>query len=136
LSERIGLLAFFLGIIWYSDGSPNSVFVSQQPFSTLIRRNQYRRVLIYPLILNDRLEIILFSPNTLPISRKINTSKEDLQTLVTEFRVGLQDDSSEDYKETAIALYTLLIKPIETDLTKVKAKKFSMLLMDRCVISP
>ncbi len=43
-------------------------------------------VLIYPLILGDRLEIILFSPNSLPISRTAFISKDKLEKLVTEFR--------------------------------------------------
>ncbi|WP_271254689.1 CHAT domain-containing protein [Pseudanabaena sp. Chao 1811] len=79
-------------------------------------------VLVYPLILSDRLEIILFSPNSLPISRTVQVSKEQLESLVSEFRAGLRDSSSEDYKEPAIALYKILIKPIEAELTQVKAQ--------------
>jgi len=79
-------------------------------------------VLLYPLILGDRLEIILFSPNTLPISRTVNISKEKLEALVTEFRSGLIDAGFEDYKEPAVALYNALIKPIEAELIQAKAK--------------
>ncbi len=78
-------------------------------------------VLLYPLILEDRLEIILFSPNTLPISRTVNISKAKLEELVLDFRNGLRDDSSDDYKASAIALYNLLIKPIEAELIQAKA---------------
>lgn len=78
-------------------------------------------VLIYPLILEDRLEIILFSPNTLPISRTVNISKAKLEELVIEFRNGLRDDGSEDYQQPAVALYNSLIKPIETELIQAKA---------------
>ena len=78
-------------------------------------------VLIYPFILGDRLEIILFSPNSLPINRTVKISKDQLQELVTEFRTGLQDYGSEDVKEPAAKLYDLLIKPIEAELLQFKA---------------
>jgi len=78
-------------------------------------------VLLYPLILEDRLEIILFSPNTIPISRTVNISKAKLEELVLDFRNELRDDSSDDYKASAIALYNLLIKPIEAELIQAKA---------------
>ena len=35
------------------------------------------------------LEIILFSPNTVPISRTVKISQKELATLVTDFRAGL-----------------------------------------------
>jgi CHAT domain-containing protein/lipopolysaccharide biosynthesis regulator YciM len=76
--------------------------------------------LLYPLILGDRLEIILFSPNTIPISRTVKISQEELETLVTDFRAALLDTGSEDYKEPAAKLYNLLIKPIESELTQAK----------------
>jgi CHAT domain-containing protein/lipopolysaccharide biosynthesis regulator YciM len=78
-------------------------------------------ILLYPLILSDRLEIILFSPNTLPISRTVKISKAQLETLVTDFRAELRDAGSEDVKESAVKLYDLLIKPIEAELVANKA---------------
>ncbi|WP_434684533.1 CHAT domain-containing protein [Pseudanabaena minima] len=77
-------------------------------------------VLLYPLILGDRLEIILFSPNTLPISRTVKISQKELETLVTDFRSGLLDSGSEDVKEPAAKLYNILIKNVEAELTKAK----------------
>jgi tetratricopeptide (TPR) repeat protein len=38
-----------------------------------------RTVLLYPLILSDRIEIILFSPKSLPISRTIKVSQKELE---------------------------------------------------------
>ena len=78
--------------------------------------------LLYPLILGDRLEIILFSPNIPPISRTVKISKDKLQSLVTEFKAGLMDEGSEDYKEPAKAMYNLLIKPIEAELAQNKTQ--------------
>jgi CHAT domain-containing protein len=77
--------------------------------------------LLYPLILSDRLEIILFAPNTIPISRTVKITQKELETLVTDFKATLLDKGSEDYKEPATQLYKLLIKPIETELTQAKA---------------
>ncbi|WP_181016102.1 tetratricopeptide repeat protein [Pseudanabaena sp. BC1403] len=76
--------------------------------------------LLYPLILGDRIEIILFSPNTIPISRTVRISQKELETLVIDFRAGLLDSGSEDVKEPAAKLYKLLIKPIEAELTQAK----------------
>jgi CHAT domain-containing protein/Flp pilus assembly protein TadD len=76
--------------------------------------------LLYPLILGDRLEIILFSPNTTPISRTVKISQKELETLVTDFRATLLDAGSEDVKEPAAQLYQLLIKPIEAELVQAK----------------
>jgi CHAT domain-containing protein/lipopolysaccharide biosynthesis regulator YciM len=79
-------------------------------------------VLLYPFILGDRLEIILFSPNNLPIRHTTKTSKDQLEILISDFRAGLLDSSSEDVKEPSIQLYNLLIKPIEADLIQFQAK--------------
>ena len=76
--------------------------------------------LLYPLILGDRLEIILFSPNTIPISRSVKISKENLEELINDFVKGLRDSGSEDHKEPAAELYKLLIKPIEAELIQAK----------------
>ena len=78
--------------------------------------------LLYPLILGDRLEIIFFLPNTIPISRTVKISQKDLETVVTDFRAGLLDTGSDDYKEPAVQLYKLLIKPIETELIQFNVK--------------
>ncbi|WP_176453266.1 CHAT domain-containing protein [Pseudanabaena sp. SR411] len=78
-------------------------------------------VLLYPFILGDRLEIILFSPNSLPINRTVKISKDQLQELVTEFRAGLQNNGYADVKIPAAKLYDLLIKPIEAELIQFKA---------------
>jgi CHAT domain-containing protein len=78
--------------------------------------------LLYPLILGDRLEIIFFLPNTIPISRTVKISQKDLETLVTDFRAGLLDTGSDDYKEPAAQLYKLLIKPIEAELIQFNVK--------------
>ena len=79
-------------------------------------------VLIYPLILSDRLELILFSPNNLPISRTSKISQAKLEELIINFKAGLLDAGSDDVLEPASELYNLLIKPIEKELVQAKAQ--------------
>ncbi len=79
-------------------------------------------VLLYPLILGDQLEIIFFSPNSLPISRTVKISKTKLESLISDYRAGLLDAGSEDVKDASKALYDVLIKPIEGELIAAKAE--------------
>jgi CHAT domain-containing protein/Tfp pilus assembly protein PilF len=81
-----------------------------------------KTVLLYPLILDDRLEIIFFSPNGLPISHTVKISKAKLESLIIEYRAGLLDVDSEDVKDASTALYDVLIKPIESELITAKAE--------------
>ena len=78
-------------------------------------------VLIYPLILEDRLEIIIFSANTLPINRTVLIKRLELAELIKNFRSDLQDNNSFDVKDSGKKLYDILIKPIEADLKQAKA---------------
>jgi CHAT domain-containing protein len=77
-------------------------------------------VLLYPLILGDRLEIVLFSPNTQPISRTVNITKAKLESLVRDFKNDLSNYDSENVKVTATKLYELIIKPIEPELAQAQ----------------
>ncbi|BBC25471.1 CHAT domain-containing protein [Pseudanabaena sp. ABRG5-3] len=79
-------------------------------------------VLLYPLILSDRLELILFSPNSPPLNHTVKISQKELEDLINNYRTGLLDTTSEDYKAAAVALYNLLIKPIEAELIQTKAQ--------------
>ncbi len=79
-------------------------------------------VLIYPLILSDRLELILFSANSFPVNRTVKVSRAKLDELITEFKAGLLDAGSEDFREPAKELYNLLIKPIEKELIQAKTE--------------
>ena len=79
-------------------------------------------VLLYPLILRDRLELILFSNNNIPVNRTVRISQEKLEKLIVDYRSGLLDAGSEDVKESAAELYNLLIKPIEAELIQAKAE--------------
>ena len=102
--------------------------IQQLPKSELNKVPDYLKqipqgtVLFYPLILSDRIELVLFSANATPISRTVKISQEKLEKLIADFRSGLLDAGSEDLKEPAKKLYNLLIKPIETELIQAKAE--------------
>jgi CHAT domain-containing protein/Flp pilus assembly protein TadD len=102
--------------------------IRQIPLSELNKVPEYLQqipqgtVLLYPLILSDRLELILFSPNSSPINHTVKISQTELEDLINNYRTGLLDPISEDYKDAAIALYNLLIRPIERELIQAKAQ--------------
>jgi len=72
-------------------------------------------VLLYPLILDDRLELILTTPDSPPIRRTVAVKREELNRTIVEFRSALKNPTS-DAKVPAQKLYNWLIKPLEADL--------------------
>jgi CHAT domain-containing protein len=84
--------------------------------STLQKLNA---VMLYPLVLDDRLELIITLPNTPPIRRTVPVKKEVLNAAIVEFRQALQDPTI-DAKPIAQKLYQWLVQPLETDLKQAK----------------
>ncbi|WP_236739081.1 CHAT domain-containing protein [[Phormidium ambiguum] IAM M-71] len=78
-------------------------------------------VLLYPLILEDRLELVLVTSYSPPIRRTVNIKRQELNRLIVEFRLALQQPNT-DATISASKLYNLLIKPIENDLIQAQAK--------------
>ncbi|MBD2319632.1 CHAT domain-containing protein [Phormidium tenue] len=77
-------------------------------------------VLLYPLILDDRLELIIINAKTPPLRRTINVKREQLNQEIIDFLSELRDAGSEDIKESAQKLYKLLIQPFEAELQELK----------------
>jgi len=77
-------------------------------------------VMLYPLILDDRLELIFINSKIPPIRRTIAISRVELNQLIVDFRSGLLDSGSEDAKESATKLYQSIIKPFELELQQLK----------------
>lgn len=82
---------------------------------------QLNAVLLYPLILNDRLELVITTPDSPPLRRTVRVKREDLNAAIVEFRQALQDPSR-NAKVPAQKLYEWLIKPLEADLKQAKAQ--------------
>ena len=78
-------------------------------------------VLLYPLILEDRLELILTTPDSPPVRRTVKVTKKELNETILAFRKALKTPL-EDAKKPALKLYQWLIQPIENDLKTANAK--------------
>ena len=77
-------------------------------------------VLLYPLILEDRLELIILNANTPPLRRTVPIKREQLNRLISDLHAELKDSGSEDVKQTSQKLYNILIKPFESELSQLK----------------
>ncbi|MBD2003868.1 MULTISPECIES: CHAT domain-containing protein [Cyanophyceae] len=86
-----------------------------------LRNLQQKAVLLYPLILDDRLELILTTPDSPPIRRTVQVPKKQLNETIVAFRSALQDPAA-DAKTPAQQLYNWLIKPLEADLKAADAQ--------------
>ncbi|MCP2727013.1 CHAT domain-containing protein [Limnofasciculus baicalensis] len=86
-----------------------------------LKKLQQNAVLLYPLILDDRLELILTTPDSPPIRHTVNVTKTQLNQAIVEFRKTLLN-SAINAKTPAKKLYDWLIKPLEEDLKAAGAK--------------
>ncbi len=75
-----------------------------------------RTALFYPLLLPDRLELVLFTPNSPPIHHSVPVSEKDLKQAISRFRLALQDRYDSQVTTLAQQLYTWLLKPLEAEL--------------------
>ncbi|MGJ3251927.1 MAG: CHAT domain-containing protein [Elainellaceae cyanobacterium] len=79
---------------------------------------QLDAVMLYPLILEDRLELIITTPDSPPLRRTVeNLSQAELNRVIVEFRQALQSPRS-NAEAPAQQLYEWLIAPIEADLAQ------------------
>ncbi len=86
-----------------------------------LKNLQQKAVLLYPLILDDRIELILTTPDSPPIRRTVPVPKQQLNQTIAAFRSALLDRTS-DTKTPAQQLYNWLIKPLEADLKAADAQ--------------
>ncbi len=78
-------------------------------------------VLLYPLVLDDRLELVILSPNLEPLHKTVNVTRVELNQTISDFLRDLQNHES-DPKPNAAKLYNWLIRPIESFLHESGAK--------------
>ena len=86
-----------------------------------LRNLEQNAVLIYPLILENRIEIILTTADSPPVRRTVEVSKTELNETIRAFREALSKPSF-DAQKPAQKLYEWLIKPLENDLQTAEAK--------------
>ncbi|NEQ42059.1 MAG: CHAT domain-containing protein [Leptolyngbya sp. SIOISBB] len=78
-------------------------------------------VLLYPLILPDRLELVLVTPNAPPLRRTVAVTAAELEQTLTDFRRALVDPTS-DVQPLAQTLHAWLIAPIQADLDQANTQ--------------
>ncbi|MBE9069478.1 CHAT domain-containing protein [Leptolyngbya cf. ectocarpi LEGE 11479] len=78
-------------------------------------------VLIYPLILKNRLELILVTPFSEPARYSVSVDRDELNAAIIEFREAL-DNPYSDPKAIAQKLYNWLIAPMANDLEALGAE--------------
>ncbi|PZO43237.1 MAG: hypothetical protein DCF19_04590 [Pseudanabaena frigida] len=78
---------------------------------------QANAAILYPLVLDDRIELILLTPSAPPIHRLVQVNRADFNREISKFRSELQDTQlTEDYKPISQKFYGWLIAPLETEL--------------------
>lgn len=89
-----------------------------------LRQLEQNAVLLYPLILEERLELVLVTPYAPPIRHTVPVKREDLNQAIVEFRRAITNRIGSANRAIAPAqkLYDLLIKPIENDLAQANAQ--------------
>ena len=78
--------------------------------------------LFYPLVLDDRLELLVFFPHQPPIRRTVAVKRPELEQAIKNFRSDLLDYTSWDVKVSSQKLHQWLIAPIATDLTRAQVQ--------------
>ncbi|MEO1144066.1 MAG: tetratricopeptide repeat protein [Cyanobacteria bacterium J06638_22] len=80
-----------------------------------LRAMPQRTVVLYPLILDDRLELVLVFPDAPPLRFPVAVTGAELNTTIIEFGQALTRPGS-DIEPLAQQLYTWLIEPMEATL--------------------
>ncbi|NEQ33500.1 MAG: CHAT domain-containing protein, partial [Leptolyngbya sp. SIO4C5] len=86
-----------------------------------LRNLQQDAVLLYPLVLEERLELVLVTPDAPPVRQPVAVSREDLNRAIVALRQALEDPTS-DAITPAQTLYDYLIAPLAPALAAAGAK--------------
>lgn len=84
--------------------------------STAIAQESKSTAIVYPIILADRMELLVSMPAGLK-QFIVPVTVEQLTEEIRAFRLGLEDRSNNAYRPHAQQLYQWLIRPMEADLT-------------------
>lgn len=99
-----------------------SLSLSRLPdISQNLRDLKSQSTLLYPLILEDRLELVVVAPGTPPTHTTVNVSRLELNQIIQAFRKDLRSPAS-DPRPNAQKLYDWLIRPVESQLTQAKTE--------------
>ena len=76
-----------------------------------------RTAIFYPLILSDKLELVLIKAEGEAIHKTVAVKGEEINNAIADFRLRISNPIR-DVKKSSEKLYSWLIKPIEDELTK------------------
>ena len=95
---------------------PSSVFPHDLPsIQNSLQALEQPTALIYPLLLDDWMELVLITPNLPPLNYRVSASRAEINRLTLDFRQALSDPTS-DPRPAAQQLYDRLITPLESAL--------------------
>jgi len=84
--------------------------------STAVAQESKSTAIVYPIILADRMELLVSMPSGLK-QFIVPVTGEELTEEIRAFRLGLEDRSNNAYRPHAQKLYQWLVRPMEADLT-------------------
>jgi CHAT domain-containing protein len=100
----------------------NIQLAAYKDLQTRLQKLGSNSALLYPLILEDRLELVLFVPNAPPISRTVKVTQTELIKVAEQFREDIQKPNSLAVLDPANKLYNWMIEPIANDLKQANIK--------------
>jgi filamentous hemagglutinin family protein len=114
-----------------------SISDAQSQILNLSQATDSRSALIYPIILSDRLEILVIPPSGKPFYRSVPAARKDIiEKEIAEFRENLLDPSSSDYLVQAKQLYNWVIRPIEAKLEEENIKTLVFVMDGALRVTP
>jgi CHAT domain-containing protein len=112
---------------------------TQDLLSTVTQKTGDVAALIYPVLLGDRIEILVIPPKELgkPFHRTTIAGNEaTITTLINDYRNNLRDVGSNDYLDQSQALYNLVIRPIEEQLEAMKVNTLVFVMDSGLRVTP
>ncbi|NJM48099.1 MAG: CHAT domain-containing protein [Alkalinema sp. RU_4_3] len=80
-----------------------------------LKQSNQTAAIFYPLVFDDRLELLLITPNGPPLRRTVKIDRATINATINQFGLALTDPDSSP-KSSGQQLYQWLVKPIEADL--------------------
>ncbi|TYQ30941.1 CHAT domain-containing protein [Pseudanabaena sp. UWO310] len=116
-----------LGIFLGEDLKPPTLDINQAQdiLSDVSKRSGSISALIYPILLNDRIEILVIPPKELgkPFHRYTNyVSEQEILTVLADYRDNLRDPDSLDFLVQSKQIYDWVMRPIDDRLQALKVE--------------
>jgi CHAT domain-containing protein len=87
-----------------------------------------KAAVIYPIVFDDRLEIILHLPQQPLRHYSIISSAKEVESIISRMQESMAERLDDKYLDSSEKVYNLLIRPIEADLAKTRSKTLVFVL--------